>query len=105
MVKTLALLFAFTLATSLNAHSWQWVKRGGGNAPPSGSSQNFESVKALAFDLQNNVFIMSPLMISSPDVDGNAVPSYGVEDFVLSSFSCDGTHRWSTTICGHSVDY
>ncbi|MFN3969113.1 MAG: T9SS type A sorting domain-containing protein [Flavobacterium sp.] len=87
----------------LYGQSWQWGKRGGGNGV-SGSTYE-EDVRAIETDSQGNVYILSPLSPGSVDVDGNPQPSYGFDDNVIASFTCNGTYRWSTVIGGPLDDY
>ncbi|CAM3626037.1 hypothetical protein FLGE108171_06880 [Flavobacterium gelidilacus] len=100
------LLLTFLISNITFSQSFQWGKRGGGNNSIS-SDERAEQALKIVTDLNNNVYTLSRVTSISLDVDGNTRPFYdsGTEyDFVLSSFACDGTYRWSKTIRGFGFE-
>jgi hypothetical protein len=55
-------------------------------------------------DAERNIYTLSAVGITSINIDGNAKTGFGdsttLTDYVISSFSCDGTYRWSKIIGG-----
>ena len=99
-----AILYLFTLSAS--AQTWQWGRRGGGAL--SLNSDPPESVYSIVTDSQKNVYTLSYLGDVSCNVDGNTIPYYDdgyAGDVVLSSFSCDGSYRWSKVFGGDGKEY
>ncbi|CAM3626172.1 T9SS type A sorting domain-containing protein [Flavobacterium gelidilacus] len=104
MKKLLLLTFLITNITF--SQSFQWGKRGGGNNSIS-FEEDAEQPLKIVTDAANNVYTISRVTSTGLDVDGNTRPFYdsGTEyDFVISSFACDGTYRWSKTIGGFGFE-
>ncbi|KGO87875.1 hypothetical protein Q764_12015 [Flavobacterium suncheonense GH29-5 = DSM 17707] len=59
-------------------------------------------------DSQKNIYILAPVGQTLLNIDGNPKTNYGDSssktDYALSSFSCDGTYRWSKIIGGGIED-
>ncbi|RYD94023.1 MAG: T9SS type A sorting domain-containing protein [Sphingobacteriales bacterium] len=100
------------ISTSCFSQSWQWLKRGGSaDEIPSYALWN-EQVIDMDTDAQGNVFALSPIGISNADIDGVDVATYGsysgggdaTLDYAISSFSCDGTLRWTKVLGGPVTD-
>ncbi|GLB50810.1 T9SS type A sorting domain-containing protein [Neptunitalea lumnitzerae] len=109
MLKKLLFLTTYTLALTtctLQAQDWQWIQRGGSYTNFVNNLQYFEAVIDIKIDSDNNSYILSSIGHSQPDIAGNPVNFYGSNtanpDFVLASFSCDGTFRWSKTLGGNN---
>ena len=102
LVVAAMLILSMTVST---AQTWQWGKRGGG--PFDGANiQPHEQVVDMATDKNGNVYLLGILSSSgSPTVDGNLVTGYGEKDIVISSFSCNGSYRWSKVIGGAANDF
>jgi hypothetical protein len=104
------LLLLTLLITNLAfSQTFQWAKRGGGNnsITTGGLTVRAEEAIDIVTDSNNNIYTISRVTSTGLDVDGNARPFYdtGVEyDFVLSSFACDGSYRWSKTIGGKGYE-
>lgn len=92
--------------------TWQWAKKGGTTDNIS-LIQNWEQIKAMRTDANGNVYILAPVGIYNLMIDGNPKPTYGLYagdgsatlDYVIASFSCDGTYRWSKVIGGQNSDF
>ena len=98
-------ILVLLLTITSQAQTWQWGKRGGStdNLSTIGGSRK-EEVIAMATDSQKNIYIISPVGQMLLNIDGNPKTNYGDSssktDYALSSFSCDGTYRWSKIIGG-----
>ena len=97
------------LPLTLFSQTFQWGKRGGGNNSITTGSLTVRAEEAIDIvtDANNNIYTISRVTSTGLDVDGNTRPFFdtGVEfDFVLSSFACDGTYRWSKTIGGKGYE-
>lgn len=103
MKKFFILSFLF-LNTIVFSQSWQWIKRGGSEADPDINTSR-ETITAMETDSQGNVFMVAPVNEYAIDVSGNPKTGYGNRDNVISSFSCDGTYRWSTVVGAYGNDY
>ncbi|WP_395054180.1 T9SS type A sorting domain-containing protein [Flavobacterium sp.] len=94
------------LSINATAQSWQWGKRGGSTDDLNATSGTKEEVTHIVTDSQNNIYMISAVGKNGLDVDGNPKNYYGdpngflKNDFVLASFACDGTYRWSKIIGG-----
>ncbi|CAM3788052.1 T9SS type A sorting domain-containing protein [Flavobacterium gelidilacus] len=103
------LLLAFLITNIAFSQTFQWAKRGGGNnsITTGGLTVRAEEAIDIVTDSNNNIYTISRVTSTGLDVDGNTRPFFdtGVEfDFVLSSFACDGTYRWSKTIGGKGYE-
>lgn len=102
-LHTAILILLLTITSQ--AQTWQWGKRGGStdNLAASGSTR-IEEVITMVTDSQKNIYVLSPVGQMLLNIDGNPKTNYGDSssktDFALSSFSCDGTYRWSKIIGG-----
>ena len=110
MRKVLLVIFMCNIALSLHSQSFIWGKRGGAANPinPNGSNRQ-EEVYSIATDNNKNIFALSKVSMSNLNIDGIPKTYYGdttsLSDVALSSFSCDGTYRWSKIIGGSNVEY
>ncbi|GLB50809.1 T9SS type A sorting domain-containing protein [Neptunitalea lumnitzerae] len=88
---------------TLQAQDWQWIQRGGGYTTMS-NGYTREGIVDIVVDSDNNSYTMSPIGGLQPDVAGNPLTFYGysnnIPDYVLTSFSFDGTYRWSKVFGG-----
>lgn len=104
---TLAIVFLFS-AVSSQAQNWKWAQRHGGDSitiKAYGFSPLFQdringwnSVVDLATDPQNNIYAVSLVLSKYLDLNGTFIPGNGKSDVLLSSYTCDGTLRWSKVI-------
>lgn len=101
------------LATStIQAQSWQWGKRGGSTDNTIQNYDTWERVHSMATDTNGNVYILASVGIANCNIDGIPLETYGLYtgggtasiDYVLASFDCSGTHRWSKVIGGNTND-
>lgn len=98
------LLFPMLLSAQ-NTQDWQWIKRGGANSSITNSGSIYqEEVYDMATDSQQNVYVLSPVGAFGINIDGHPKDYYGDYttnvDHALTSFSCDGSYRWSKIIGG-----
>ena len=96
------ILLTLLISNITFSQSFQWGKRGGGNNSIS-SEERAEQALKIVTDPNNNLYTISRVTSTGLDVDGNTRPYYDSQvenDYVLSSFACDGTYRWSKTIGG-----
>ena len=105
-LSRMLLLACATLFLNLSAtgQTWQWGKRGG-SFSNGANTEPHEKVVDLATDKNGNVYLIGYIAKpGSPNVDGNPITAYGEKDIILSSFSCNGTYRWSKVIGGGGND-
>ncbi len=93
------------LLSAQSTQDWQWIKRGGANSSITNSASIYqEEVYDMATDSQQNVYVLSPVGAFGINIDGHPKDYYGDYttnvDHALTSFSCDGTYRWSKIIGG-----
>ena len=108
MKKQLHTILLLLLALSSHSQTWQWGKRGGSTDNLSNTGGNrIEEVIDIVTDSQKNIYVLAPVGQTLLNIDGNPKTNYGDSssktDFTLSSFSCDGTYRWSKIIGGGGV--
>jgi hypothetical protein len=100
------LLLTLIISNITYSQSFQWGKRGGGDNSISFNEDAEQALKVVT-DPNNNIYTISRVTSTGLDVDGNTRPFYdsGTEyDYVLSSFACDGSYRWSKTIGGFGFE-
>ncbi len=104
MKSAILIAIALTATFSMNAQTWQWGKRGGCQFDGV-NSQPHEQIKDIATDRNGNVYALGLVESSGgASVDGHSLTLYGFKDVVLTSFSCNGTYRWTKVIGGASND-
>ena len=95
------------ICNTANAQSWQWAKSGGG-ADGTINGERFEEVQSIVTDSQKNIYILSHITGVGTNVAGNPKQYWGDSttkiDWVLASFACDGTYRWSKIIGGSNLE-
>ena len=107
----LTFLFLFGTYTT-QAQIWQWGKRGGTTDNTIQNYDTWERINSLATDTNGNVYMLASVGIANCTIDGIPLETYGVYtgggnasiDYILSSFDCAGTHRWSKVIGGNTND-
>lgn len=107
MTKILVLLCLNALAA--NAQTWQWGRQGGADDQLNTNAGNRqEEVTHIATDSENNIYVISSIGMTNPEIDGNPKINYGdpttKADYAIASFACDGTYRWSKVIGGLGFD-
>ncbi|OJW84162.1 MAG: hypothetical protein BGO69_11870 [Bacteroidetes bacterium 46-16] len=85
------------------AQGWQWGKRGGSS--DNDVNNNNETVTDMATDKSGNIYVLSKVLQTDLNVDGHPKTNYGYWDIMISSFSCDGSYRWSKVIGADDQDY
>ena len=99
-------LIILLISFQVSAQSWQWGKRGGSTDNLNASGGTIEEVTQIVTDSQNNIYMISAVGKNGLDVDGVTKNYYDnpgsliKDEFVLASFACDGTYRWSKVIGG-----
>ena len=111
-MRTIKNIFFFLLLIPLVSlfQSFQWIQNGGGNNTISGSLYyQKEQVIDMATDSQRNVYVISIVSKDGALVDGDPITTYEANsnnyDFLLVSYSCDGTYRWHKVFGGGSSEY
>lgn len=105
-MKKISLLFALALAPTILSFaqpSWQWAKQGGSGEAALTLGRD-ESVSDMAVDKRGNLYVLSYVNKTSLAVDGHAVTGYGAMDILISSFTCNGTLRWTKDIGTSDMD-
>jgi len=100
-----SLFFLFTFLffhSSVNAQSLRWGAGGGSSDGSTGGPD--ETVVDMATDPAGNIYVLSNVFQTSLSVAGHSKSAYGSRDIMLSSFTCDGTYRWSKLFGGSSDD-
>ena len=108
MKKSITLLLCF-IGFLAHCQSWQWGKRGGSTdqlSTTGGDRQ--EEVYSIVTDSNKNIYTLSYVGKNNLNIDGTVKTNFGDDttksDIALSSFSCDGTYRWSKIIGGQGFD-
>ena len=100
----LSIIFLLLFGTVIHAQAWQWGKRGGCQFDGT-NSQPHEQIKDIATDKNGNVYALGLVESSGgANIDGHLLTLNGEKDVVLTSFSCNGTYRWTKVIGGVSRD-
>src|SRR5690606_2795264 len=103
-------LWLMTYGLQAQDYQWQLAKHGGGSAKAtyeetgSYSNDNFEHIRDIVTDEDNNYYFLGTIASGSTHVDGNPVPDYGIgssgSNIIITSFTCGGVYRWSRVIGG-----
>jgi len=108
-MKKIVTVVVCLLSGMAHCQSWQWGKRGGSidQLSTTGGDRQ-EEVYAIVTDSQKNIYTLSAVGMNNLNIDGNVKTNFGdsttLTDVALSSFSCDGTYRWSKIIGGGGYD-
>lgn len=108
-MRYLLIVLFVLFAQSLAAQSWQWGSRGGSTDNVDNTSgTRVEGVYSMVTDSDSNIYTLSSVGVNNVDVTGIPRQAWGDNttktDFVLASFSCDGSYRWSKIIGGTGVE-
>ena len=100
----------FSILSFSQTYQWDWAKRGGGSnsvfGETEGTLNNFavEMIWDIVVDEQNNYYFLGKISSGTTTVDGNEVTTFGNNAYgnniIITSFTCDGTYRWSRVIGG-----
>ena len=110
-MKRILLFLVLCLGTlTLQGQGFQWLQNGGGTVSLSGASYyDQEQVIDIATDSQRNVYVVSVVSMLNAQVSGLPITTYEVNpndtDFVIASYSCDGTYRWHKVFGGGGSDF
>ncbi|WP_165836282.1 PKD domain-containing protein [Taibaiella soli] len=96
----LLFFFLFDLS-SIDAQSWLWGKRGGGIGEPQNAA---EEVNRIATDKAGNIYVLADVYDPYINIGNHSLAGYGSTDIAISSWSCDGSFRWSKIIGTSSTD-
>jgi hypothetical protein len=109
-MKKLYSILPLLFSLAMFGQSWQWGRRGGSDNAMSDSNWT-EQVRSMATDPLGNVYILSPVGVANLDIDGHPKSAYSTvsgsnasSDYMIASFSCDGTYRWSKVLGGYGED-
>jgi len=106
---TLFFIFYFPFYT-ITAQDFQWIKDGGSAESIDSYYLSGEEVLDLVTDSQRNVYVIAPVGLSDLNIDGHPKTNWSgypnPVDYVLASFTCNGTYRWSKMLGGgYGGDY
>lgn len=88
-----------------SAQSWQWAKSGGGSSSAtSGAGDRYEKVVDIATDEHGNTYLLCNAYEGGLNIDGVSKTSYGRQDIMVASFTCNGNLRWAKTIGASNND-
>lgn len=87
------------------SQSFQWAKRGGGIDQLSNDwITPQESVYSIVTDSNKNIYVLSSVSQTDLNVDGHPKTNFGDNitkiDYMVASFACDGSYRWSKVFGG-----
>ncbi|NVK28039.1 MAG: T9SS type A sorting domain-containing protein [Flavobacteriia bacterium] len=106
-----SLLLTLSLLLSLSSFAqWDWSIRGGSSNTLQ-RPLDYNDVKFLETDKAGNIYVLAivggdGLMVDSVSLTGySEVGVSATVDFMLSSFTPDGRHRWSKVIGGRDYDF
>ena len=98
----------FLLPITLFSQSFQWLQSGGGT----NSISSKEEVVDMATDSQRNVYVLSVITKdavlvnnSAPITVTNFEANPNRQDFILISYTCNGTYRWHKVFGGGGPDF
>ncbi|WP_338377047.1 hypothetical protein, partial [uncultured Flavobacterium sp.] len=102
----------FLLPITLFSQSYQWLQSGGGNNNTTGNHYSSkEQVVDMATDSQRNIYLLSTVTKDNVLVNSSspiAVTTYNVDpnhtDFILISYTCNGSYRWHKVFGGGGDD-
>lgn len=109
--SSIVLIILFFLLQTFNslAQDFQWARRGGSTNNLQSNADN-NNVIDMVTDAADNVYLLCRVGASNLEVDGHALQAYssvGVgasRDILLTSFTKEGTYRWSKVLGGVSGD-
>lgn len=100
----------FSILSFSQTYEWDWGKRGGGSNmiyDEIGTITSYfraEMIWDTVVDEQNNYYYLGKISSGTTTVDGNEVTTFGNNAYgnniIITSFTCDGTYRWSRVIGG-----
>jgi len=93
----------FLLPITLLSQNFQWLQSGGGI----NSISSKEEVVDIVTDSQRNIYVLSAITMDNVNVNNGApvaVTTYEANpnryDFILISYTCNGTYRWHKVFGG-----
>lgn len=102
-MKKIYLILALVAINVMQSQTLQWAKSGGSNTDETNLIE--EKADAIAVDPHSNVYVLSSVFQGIITVGGQV---RNTNDYyrqsLISSFSCNGTYRWSKNIGGHFND-
>jgi hypothetical protein len=100
----------FLFSITLFSQNFQWLQNGGGNNSISNDSK--EQVIDIVTDSQRNIYVLSAITMDNVNVNNGApiaVTTYEANpnryDFILVSYTCNGTFRWHKVFGGGGPDF
>lgn len=101
--KLWGLLLMLPVLSFSQTYQWQWAKQAGGqsgSADPGFNYQFDESIRDIVVDNNNNTYYLASVWNGGQNLNGVAVPNYGLRDLILFATDCQGNALWSTVIGG-----
>ena len=101
------------LPITLSSQSFQWLQNGGGNNTLNGNHYTSkEQVIDMTTDSQKNIYVLSSISKDNVNVNNStpiAVTTYEAwsvaTDFILVSYTCNGSYRWHKVFGGGASDF
>lgn len=99
----LSLLFAAILFFPAYGQSLRWGMSGGSSDGTAGATD--ETVTDVATDPNGNIYVLGTAIgPAALHVGNHSLTGYGAQDIILSSYTCNGTYRWSKVLGGSDLD-
>ena len=108
IIKYIVLITFFIVPILSFSQNFQYIKSGGANNMLDSSIK--EEIRNMVTDSQRNLYFISPIGKDGTTLDGS-IPFSVYElspnnpDYILVSYTCDGTYRWHKVFGGGDSDY
>lgn len=108
IIRYILLITFFIIPTLSFSQNFQYIKSGGANNMLDSSIK--EEIRNMVTDSQRNLYFISPIGKDGTTLDGS-IPFSAYElspnnpDYILVSYTCDGTYRWHKVFGGGDSDY
>jgi len=104
-MKQLINIIVLLISLNLNAQTptWQWINVGGSNLNPTANGI-FQRTKQIGTDANGNIYGIAP---TNGDINIDSLQqlgSFGYDDFVVFSYTCDGQFRWIQRFGSYTYD-
>jgi hypothetical protein len=101
-------LFLIVVPLFSFSQTWQWARQGGSTDNMGVDNPYIEQAKSIAADRNGNVYVISPIGLSGPQVSGVPKKTFnanlGRADYIIAKFGCSGDYKWSRVIGGNDSD-
>lgn len=103
-LKTLLIIATLTVGASAYSQTWQWSAGGGGIMQIQGG----EKTTSIVTDSNGNMYFLATIGkigLQLDDMDLTSYDSGSNRDYIIASYDCSGTFRWSKIIGSGDADY